>query len=886
MTRRALLILTLCVAGAAQAAPAYRAFVAWNGPYFKVRHAQSDDSSYSDHLVSSPLPLHSTPFASPNALAVWPGASSPALFVADAGHRRVQLFSAGANWRSESLSYSANPQRGEYGGRMIRPGAVSWLPQSELVLLRGQPLKRVASLAGLGLSDSVYMMESDGTLRLPAGWDLGGHDSIAVEYGFAVPPGIAGMGDVDYVLAETTPSPLPLQLHDGSADDDPDMDSLCALTVNTSARTDAALDLYLLNTGASGSLAGYTLSHVGLGGAFHFVDAYPFPLAHPMDVEIVDRGANLAGSVSVGGTDGVSAARLTVAVNNPALWTGHDYRITYAFDTTSAMHLPGAAGMVEADVAYDPHSGRLHLALCRDASSARAAYSFSDDAGQSWSSPVAISSPSQTGTHSCPRIAVRATGEIHVVYEVTFGTGERRLFHTFSTDGETWSDAEDAAAELPAPTVLEHRQPVLLVDPTSDAVQLLWSADDTFLHRIFTSAWGEIDTISVGNGEGLRAPAAAFDATGRIHLVFSLGNSAPYRVGHLLDDGTAWGSYSGNEFQAGLIDTVCRAAGFADADAGRGAAYPQPQIVLVGDALAVFWAGSGTENYGTDHAELYANWITSATGDFSPAAISAITTGDDAAPLAFSASADDAHSIHLVYPFGTAANREGLRYKRWSAATWSPPVTEAGRELLRAGTETETWALTPRLLTPTLGGRTIPLLACTKSYAAWNGEPRVLLKAVDGTLTITDETAHATFQQSYVWTHGEADSGAIPGLTLAISNGAPHISNTDDANAVEFNVGDSFTLDGALPVWNDRLFVSERDSNRVRVIRAGDNANGSFGGGVLLGNAGPLRRLARAELSAGRHWRRSQLSRMGRSGFRGVGDCRTSERREWNRPRL
>ena len=84
------------------------------------------------------------------------------------------------------------------------------------------------------------------------------------------------MGDVDYVLAETTPSPLPLQLHDGSADGDPEMDSLRALTVSASARDDAALDVYLLNGDKAASLSLYTLSHVGLGGEFHFVDAIPF----------------------------------------------------------------------------------------------------------------------------------------------------------------------------------------------------------------------------------------------------------------------------------------------------------------------------------------------------------------------------------------------------------------------------------------------------------------------------------------------------------------------------------------------------------------------------------------------------------------------------------
>ncbi len=53
------------------------------------------------------------------------------------------------------------------------------------------------------------------------------------------------------------------------------------------------------------------------------------------------------------------------------------------------------------------------------------AYTYSDDYGQTWSTPVTISPATLTGAHDRPRIAMESSGNLHVVYEAVNGSGDR-----------------------------------------------------------------------------------------------------------------------------------------------------------------------------------------------------------------------------------------------------------------------------------------------------------------------------------------------------------------------------------------------------------------------------------------------------------------------------
>lgn len=836
-------IVSVLAGSFAVAAPSYRSFLEWNGPYYHVRHAlNADSSAYMNYMVNNPLPLYSSPFSSPTAVEMYGSVVSPTVFVVDHDHRRVQVFGANAGWRVEALGYSSTPVQGNYGGRSVKFSLGQTLPNSERITVNGRAFTRVSALTGYGAVDSVYSIvyngvpNTGGVATLPTGWNLGPFDSVRVEYGYATPPGTASVGDIDYLLYQTTPTDIPLQLNEATSASDPGMNDITALAINGSARPGNAIDLYLVNglPGGAGTLASYDLTTLGATGTFNFVDSYPGLLGRPYDVEIVDNGANVAGTVAAGVPSGVVNGRLSLSITNQNTFLGNDYRITYSFDTSSTMNQSATPNNLESDLAYDPIAGRLHIVFCRDGAGTGTAYSYSDDYGRTWAAAQTISSASLTGAIDRPRMAIRSTGEIHVVYEAEDGSGDRHLYHTYSTDGISWASNLTLTSVLTPATVAENRYVNLLVDRVTDNIHLIWAGDDDVYHRVYSTAWGgTVLAASGGGGANFSAPHAVMDNVGRVYMAYVSNAAPPWTISYMLFNGAVWGSYAGGGFTSGTPDVVTAAAGFLSDGGSRGEPYPFPQVAITGDSIWIFWVGTGAETYGTDQAQLRYNRVNTLAGDFTAGAGTAITTADDCAPMLFSVAVDKYNNLHIAYPYSAVINREGLRYKKWTAAanSWFPAATTYGRHLFNEGLAGTQFAFEPRLIAPAIAGQIAPMLACGKAYTLpADFGTRILFKVIDGVVTITDQTQLSQFNQWCVLTHAAANVQAIPGLSFTISNSTINISNTEDVNATEFNLGDYFEIDGTAPAKNDRLFLTDSDNHRVKVIRAYDNIDNCFGG--------------------------------------------------------
>ena len=837
------LLISLMSIPAAFGAASYRSFIEWNGPYYHVRHGlTADSSSYLDYQVNSPLPLFSTPFSSPTAVELFGTVSAMRTFVVDHDHRRVQVFATPANWNVEALFFSSTPVQGNYGGRSIKFSYGETVQGSERIWVNGKFFTRVNSLTGYGAADSVYTIvysgvpNTGGVATLPLGWELQSDDSVRVEYAYATPPGTAGLGDIDYVLYQSTPTDVPLQLNEATSTTDPAMTDLSSLAINASVRAGAVVDLYLVNalTGGNGTLTSYDLTNIGAGGVFSHVDTYPGMLGRPYDVEIVDRDVNVDGAVAEGTPSGAANSTLAESITNQNTYLGHDYRITFAFDTTTSMNSIAAPNVQETDLMWDVERGRLHMVMTSDNASPGTAYSYSDDYGQTWSTPVTISPATLTGVHDRPRIAMESGGNLHAVYEAVDGGGDRHIYYTVSSDSITWSTSVSLTSAITPGTVTENRYCNLLVDP-SDNLHLIWSGDDDVYYKVYNGSWGAATLIASGGGAGFSAPNAVIDNIGRIYMAYVSDVTPPADISYLVFNGAIWGSYETGGFTASTPDPVTTAAGFAADGGGRGEAFPFPQVALVDESVWVFWAGTGTETYGVDQAQLRYNMISSLDGNFTAGAGTAITTGDDVAPLAFSVAVDANDDLHVLYPYGTNVDQEGLRYKKYTTATttWSPATASTGREILEEGAAATVYALEPHLVCPEIAGQIAPFMACAKAYTSLGaGSPRGLFKVIDGIVSITDQTTLSEIQAWRVWTHGVADASGIPGLSFTISNTAAFVSSTDNVDATNFNLGDYYELDGTPAEKNDILFVSDTDNHRIKVIRAYENIDNCFGGDV------------------------------------------------------
>ncbi len=121
----------------------------------------------------------------------------------------------------------------------------------------------------------------------------------------------------------------------------------------------------------------------------------------------------------------------------------------------------------------------------------------------------------------------------------------------------------------------------------------------------FTTGLGvPLRLVASGAGSGFAAPHAVIDNIGRIYMAYVSDDAAPADISYMVYNGAIWGSYETGGFTSGTPDPVTTAAGFAADGGGRGEAFPLPQIALVDQSVWIFWAGTGTETYGIDQAEL------------------------------------------------------------------------------------------------------------------------------------------------------------------------------------------------------------------------------------------------------------------------------------------
>ncbi|MBU1937383.1 hypothetical protein KKG05_08280, partial [bacterium] len=837
---RTLLILSVLIPLSALGSATYRSIIEWNGPYFHVRHGLVPDSSaYFDFLTNNPLPLYSVPFSSPTAVETYGTATSLTAFVVDHDQRRVQTFLANASWRVEALSYSTTPVQGTFGGRYIKFTQGGILRKSERISLNGRFLKQVEDLSSYTSSDSVYTIVYDGVpntggvATMPSGWVLSGSDIVLVEYAYSTVVASPGVGDIDYILYQTTPTDIPLQLNEATSTTDPILTDLTSLTVNPSVRPGKVVDLYLVNGAGdgTGALASYDLSAIASGGVFNHVDTYPGVLSQPYDVEMVDRGINIDASVAEGVATGVNNSTLTESITNQNTFLAHNYLITFIFDTSTTMNQGAAPQNEETDLYFDPTTGRVHMVFCRDNATYGTSYSYSDNYGQTWSTPVCISPATLTAAHDNPVIAVASNGVIHVIYEAVNGSGDRHIYHTYSEEGVTWLGTTNLTSSITPATVTENRYPDLVIDPT-DQAHVVWSGDDDLYYSMFTVSWSAPSLVATGAGGGFAAPNVIVDQSGRLYVAYnSDAAAAPYDISYIIYNGAQWGSYNGGGWMPNVPDPVTVNAGFANDGGGRGETFPFPQIAATGDTIWILWAGSGTETFGAGNSQLYFNRIASLGGDFTPGA-TAITTGDVVSPTRFTACSDDESNLHVLYGFASTVDREGVRYAVWDYATdtWDAAGT-TGREIFAEGAAATAYALQPRIICPTINNRAVPFMSCGKAWTTIDaGVPRAVFKIIDGILKITDQTTLSEINQWAPWTHGEADTRTIPGLSFTISEPNINQSTVDDVDATNFNVGDTYVLTSTAGEKNDILFLTDRSAHRFKVIRAYENIDNCFAG--------------------------------------------------------
>lgn len=839
--------LLMVAIGFGQTAPDYRSIVEWNGPYFHVRHGLNTAGDYIDYQVNDPLPQYSSPFSSPTAVSLFGTASTMTIFVVDHDQNRVQVFSGNVDWVIEELAYFEPPIQGLFGGDEIMFSQGGIVPGSERIIVNGDLLDRVNDVTGYSPNDNVYSIVYTGTpgvggvVTLPTGRALDVDDRVQVEYAYSTSPASAGVGDIDYILSATTPTDIPLQMTHATSSQDPNMNDLTSIATRSSARGGRVADVYLVNalSNANGSLASYDLTNISGTGQFSWVDTYPGYMLRPYDVEIVTLAANVDATVADGAFTGVNTTQVTESIINQNTYLAHDYLVTFSFDTSYSMNAAVTDDNEEVDLAYSVATGRLHMVFTEDGTVGKSMqHSYSDDLGQSWSTPQSLSPATHTGASDRPRIAIEASGKIHAVWESVLG--QRNLYHSESTDGGlTWSVAEDISADIVPGTESAAAYANLVVD-ADDNVHLVYAGDENLYHAIYTGgSWSSSTLVASGTAPGnFCAPHAVSDGGTGLFVAFVSDVTAPADISFILYNGTVWGSNDGGLFGGGTTDEVTSDAGVANVSGLTiGETIPLPQICVTGDSIWVFWIGDGTEVYGVDDAEIRYNLISALDGDFTTGAGTIINTGGSTAPAPFAVTVGANRDIHIAYPVyggGAGPNQEALNYKifDYSAGVFVPGAAAVGREIFEGGVANQS-AQYPRLITPIVAGQTVPMLACAKNYPGagmGSGSFNATFKIIDGVVTITDQTDQSVINNFRVWTTGITDLSAIPGLSFTITNTSSAISSTDDVDATEFNLGDSFVLDATPGQKNDLLFISDSDEHKVKVIRAYGNIDNWAGG--------------------------------------------------------
>lgn len=151
-------------------------------------------------------------------------------------------------------------------------------------------------------------------------------------------------------------------------------------------------------------------------------------------------------------------------------------------------------------------------------------YMRSEDEGQSWSNPVAVSSVEPAEATAFPGLAIDPQGRIHVVWEagqLPDGLPSLGLFYAGSQDGgQSWS-----APRLFSQLEGAYTEPEVIA-PADGTVHILWNGRAGTGGRYHQysadggATWSAINDImarSMGGGQ-TGPPAVAVDSAGRLHM--------------------------------------------------------------------------------------------------------------------------------------------------------------------------------------------------------------------------------------------------------------------------------------------------------------------------------------------------------------------------------
>lgn len=320
--------------------PNYDAVAEWNGPHY---HVANGSGQYGQGKVDDPV--IDSPFENPNSIAVWNDGTNYITFVVDSYNDRIQFFETDISAVSELLDYDAAPGFGEFGGDDIYFTNGGVIPGSEVIIIDGIIYTRVADETIYAAGDEVYSIVYTGAAgvgghaSLPVGTGLTLANVVQVKYAFSSVPASAGVGDIDYSIADASPAggaapSAPFGITEtvpNTASHPSTFENITSIAINTNTAGADIQDVYVLDAGDASELF-FTYRAASDATTFEWVSTYEGPLANPRDIDVEESASDNTLAVPVvtnwGGTvTQAPAAAPTVTILNNALWTNHDYTI-------------------------------------------------------------------------------------------------------------------------------------------------------------------------------------------------------------------------------------------------------------------------------------------------------------------------------------------------------------------------------------------------------------------------------------------------------------------------------------------------------------------------------------------------------------------------------
>jgi hypothetical protein len=211
----------------------------------------------------------------------------------------------------------------------------------------------------------------------------------------------------------------------------------------------------------------------------------------------------------------------------------------------TAVDLSGLANVREPFSLVTDAGGTIHALTVRlGQGSFGVAHWASHDGGTTWTEPASVYAAPDGSAIAVPRLAVSDSGtRLHAVWtEFTLPDGwpPKGVRHAASLDGgESWSSANVLGGDLEG-----WASAVTLGE---DTVHVLWNGSQEAAGRYHAwsrdagRTWESQVVTADYHGLTAGAPAAAFDSTGRLHVVwFADGVDRPQDIYYVTWDGAAW----------------------------------------------------------------------------------------------------------------------------------------------------------------------------------------------------------------------------------------------------------------------------------------------------------------------------------------------------------